>query len=343
MHAGRDHRANVLNSRELIDGRRAELVERRKPSAEQGGHPRADVADAERVEHADEPAAAAGGDLRDEGLRGFFTHPFERLELGGRQCVEISVVLHEARGDELLDELVTKPLDVHRAARCEEFQPLAAACWAVDVGAADEHALRITFQRRAAFRALGGWRPRLKLVLPQMFFDADHVRDHLARLLDHEHVPHANVLPRHFICVVQARPADDRAGKLHRLQVGHWRHRATAADLHADARQLRRGLELLELPGDRPARALRRRAELPLLVEAVHLHHEAVHLEVERVQFLDQRCAVFDECIKRSKRASQRCDGQAGLLRPCEQFRLRRRAKAGRIAHAVAEKPQRPA
>ena len=239
--------------------------------------------------------------------------------MGGRQCVEISVVLHEARGDELLDELVTKPLDVHRAARCEEFQPLAAACWAVDVGAADEHALRITFQRRAAFRALGGWRPRLKLVLPQMFFDADHVRDHLARLLDHEHVPHANVLPRHFICVVQARPADDRAGKLHRLQVGHWRHRATAADLHADARQLRRGLELLEL------------------------HHEAVHLEVERVQFLDQRCAVFDECIKRSKRASQRCDGQAGLLRPCEQFRLRRRAKAGRIAHAVAEKPQRPA
>ena len=155
-------------------------------------------------------------------------------------------------------------------------------------------------------------------MLPQVFFDADHVRDHLPRLLDHEHVPHADVLPRHFIGVVQARPADNRAGKLHRLQVGHRRHRATAAHLHADARQLRRGLELLELPGDRPPRALRRRAELPLLVEAVHLHHEAVHLEVERVQFLDQGRAIFDECIERSKRASLRRDGQARLLRPCE-------------------------
>ena len=116
MHTGRDHRADVLDSREFVDARRAELVERRKPSAEQGGHPWADVADAERVEHADEPAAAAGGDLRDEGLRGFFAHPFERLETRGRQGVEIGVVLHEARGDELLDELVAKPLDVHRAA-----------------------------------------------------------------------------------------------------------------------------------------------------------------------------------------------------------------------------------
>ena len=114
-----------------------------------------------------------------------------------------------------------------------------------------------------------------------MFFHADHMRDHLASLLHHQHIADADVLAGDLVCVVQARPTDDRAREFHRLEVGHRRDRAAAAHLHADPGEPGRGLELLELPGDRPPRTFGRRPEDPLLVKPVDLHHEAIDLEVK--------------------------------------------------------------
>ena len=123
-------------------------------------------------------------------------------------------------------------------------------------------------------------------------FDANHVRDDFACLLDHHHVAHADVLALDLLGVVQARPADDRAGQLDGLQVGHRRDRPGLADLHADARHAGCGLVLLELVGDDPPRGLRCGPEPVALVVTVHLEHQPVDLEIQLVQPLDEPLAM---------------------------------------------------
>ena len=259
-----------------------------------------------------------------------------------RERVEVGVVLHEAGRHKLLHEFVAEALDVHRIARGEESQPLPRSGRAVDVGATDIDTVVVLHQRRATFGAVRRKLPGRKPPLPKVLLDSDHVRNHLARLLDHEHVADADVLAGDLVGVVEARPADGRAGKFHRFEVGHRRDRAAAAHLHADAGERGRGLVLLELPGDRPARTLGRGAQQPLLIEAVDLHDEAVDLEVERVKFFDEFGATLHKRVDRTKHLRTGGHREPSGHRPGEQVGLRRGAEAGRISHAVAEEPQRP-
>ena len=180
------------------------------------------------------------------------------------------------------------------------------------------------------------------MALTEMFFHADHMRDHLASLLHHQHIADADVLAGDLVRVVQARPTDDRAREFHRLEVSHGCDRAAAAHLHADPGERGRGLELLELPGDRPPRTFGRRPKDPLLVKPVDLHHEAIDFEVEVVQFLDQFGAPLHERVERTEDLRAGGDWHAGPGRPGQEFGLRSGPEAGRIAHAVAEEPQRP-
>ena len=98
--------------------------------------------------------------------------------------------------------------------------------------------------------------------LALVLLHAHDVRDDLARLFDDDDVADADVFARDLFRVVQAGPADGRTGQLDGLQIRDGRDRAGLADLHADIVQPRGGFIFLELVGDHPARALRRRAPI---------------------------------------------------------------------------------
>ena len=111
--------------------------------------------------------------------------------------------------------------------------------------------------------------------------------------------PTRHVLALDLVGVVQAGAADDRAGQLDRLQIGHGRDRARLAHLHANGVEPGRRFVLLELVGDDPAGAFRGAAQPLALVEAVDLQHQPVDLEIQLVQPLDQLLAVGDGRLER--------------------------------------------
>ena len=153
--------------------------------------------------------------------------------------------------------------------------------------------------------------------------DADDVRNDLARLLHHHHVAHADVLALDFLGVVQARPADDRAGQFDRFQVGDGRDRAGLAHLHADGVDAGRGLVFLELVGDDPPRGLRRGPQPLPLVVAVHLEHQPVDLEIEFVQPLDELLAMLGGRLEAGKAGHAGRDGDAVVGHLLEEIHMR--------------------
>ena len=52
-------------------------------------------------------------------------HPLQVLKLIQPETVEVAVTVDQAAGDELIDELVAQPLDVHRIAAGVVADPLA--------------------------------------------------------------------------------------------------------------------------------------------------------------------------------------------------------------------------
>ena len=194
---------------------------------------------------------------------------------------------------------------------------------------------------RAALGAVRGIDELAGVVGPQVFFDADDVRDDLARLLDDDRVADADVLAGDLLGVVQADAADRRAGDLHRLQVGRGREGAALADGDEDVVDARGRFVLLELVGDEPARRLAGGAEPLALVEAVDLEHEAVDFEVELVQPADERLAVGDgggEVVEALRRAAWA--GSPSCRPACRNSQCESRRQALGVADAVAEEPQ---
>ena len=222
----------------------------------------------------------------------------------------------------MLDELVAEPLDVHRPTRGEESQPLPDARRTGEQRATEKHPLEILDDGGATFRADGRRRPGDFRAGASVLLHADDVGDHFPGLLDDDHVAGADVFPSDLVGVVEARPADDRTGEFHRLEVRHRRHRSPASHLDADPGELRRGLELLKLPRDRPARGLGGRSRLTLLREVIDFDHEAIDLEVEGVELFDERVAMVDEGPDRREPPAPRRDGEPRGARPGLELRL---------------------
>src|SRR5260370_21964155 len=80
---------------------------------ESGGLPH--LTDAERIEQPRERRRLALLDRGDEICGGFLTHALERGELRCREPVEIGRRAYQLALHQLLDQLVTEPLDVDRA------------------------------------------------------------------------------------------------------------------------------------------------------------------------------------------------------------------------------------
>ena len=192
--------------------------------------------------------------------------------------------MHEPAVDELIDEFIAQPFDIHGVAAGVVAQSLAKLRGAGRVRTADVHATFVLREFRIAFRTLFREDERRQRLFAEVFFHADDVRDDLARLFDDDDVPLAHVLALDLVGVVQAGPLDDRTGQLDRFKIGHGRDRAGLAHLDTDRREPRGSFVFLEFVGDRPAGGLRSRPEPLALVVAVHLEHQAVDLEVQLVQ-----------------------------------------------------------
>ena len=178
------------------------------------------------------------------------------------------------------------------------------------------------------------------VVGPQVFFDADDMRDDLPRLLDDDGIADADVFAGNLFDVMQAGAADRRAGDLHRLQIGRRREGAAFADGDEDVVDLGRRFVLLELVGDEPARRFTRGAEPLALVEAVDFEHQAVDFEVEIVEPFDQRLTMRDGGGEIVESLDERRGGKAPLLGELQKLGMRFRREPLAVANAVAEEPK---
>ena len=128
-------------------------------------------------------------------------HAIEPNELFCGQTVEITeaadhATLHQLRKQLLADALKVKRATTNRIAQCLEVLRWAGAIRAAMPNFVSHH---FGTAGRAArrHRELGEWRGAA-LSKP-----AHHLRNHIARLLQHDDVPHANILAANLIDIVQ--------------------------------------------------------------------------------------------------------------------------------------------
>ena len=302
----------------------------------------ADVANVQGIEEPGQPAVLARLDAGQQVLRRFAAHPLQAHRLLQREPVQIAVASHQAPIDQLVDQLVSQPFDIHRIPGGEIADRFLDLRRALEVRAADIYSPFVFHQSRAAGRAFCGESEDGQVVLAEVLFHPDNMGDDFARLFHDDHVAHAYVLALDLLRVVQAGPAHGRVGNLYRLQLDHGRDRSGFAHLHADGLHLGGRLVLLEFVGDHPAGRLRRGAEPHALIESVDLQHQPVDLEIQLMEPPDELLAVLDgvfEGIETFDHGSRR---DAAALDLGEELHVRLRLEPLDLADAMAEETQPP-
>ena len=206
------------------------------------------------------------------------------------------------------------------------------------------------FSRTTSLPQTGHWRGMRKFGTSPVRLpghDADDLGDHVAGAAHDHRVADAHVLAAHLVHVVQRGVADRRAADEHRLQLGHRRELAGAADLDVDAEQLRHLLLRRVLVRHRPARLARHEAEPLLQRELVDLVDHAVDVERQRVALgarslrrtrpgPRRRCTTARSSLDRQAQPRQRVEQRrcAWPARPSPAPRRgrRRRSVSGRCA-----------
>ena len=118
---------------------------------QQVGHAIADMLDRQARQQAAQAALFAGGDAVEQVLGRLLAHAFQFEELLQCQAVQIGNAVDQAAIDELIDDFVAQPLDVHGIAAgkgAEDVFDLADAVLAA--GAAVEGAILVQLDRAAA-------------------------------------------------------------------------------------------------------------------------------------------------------------------------------------------------
>ena len=125
-------------------------------------------------------------------------------------------------------------------------------------------------------------------------------RNDFPRLLDLHRVADADVLLADIVFVVQRGATDSAAGQENRLQLGHRRERAGAADLNGDALEQRFGLLSGVLVRDGPARRFGGEAGYLALRKRVELDDSAVGLVGETAPHSVQLVNSGDQFLRRT-------------------------------------------
>ena len=164
---------------------------------------------------------------------------------------------------------------------------------------------------------------------------ANNLRDHVARALNDDDVPFADLLAVDVLFVVQRGPRDGDPADLDRLQHRPGIERARTPDADRDLVQPRRRSHRGPLESARPARTLVERAETRLLFERIDLDHDSVDLVVELGSSLLPLVAGLYYLFDRFEPFRIRVGAKAVLAEPLERLPVRRSSEAVAPADAV--------
>ena len=187
-----DHRPDVFGtSEERLFRLLHDLVEAAEVLGQHLRVAAADVADIEPDQESPQRLLPRLFDPLEQVVDRLFSHPlqFQELVAAIHEAVQVGNAPDEPGRRQLLHQLVAQPLDVHGAARRVVVQRLAKAARAIGIGTADVDAVFVAHDWRFALGAVLGKVEGPLRAVATMQFDADDVRDHLARLLDDDPIP----------------------------------------------------------------------------------------------------------------------------------------------------------
>ena len=262
MHLGKklqdalsQHRTDVshLEQRVFVGGQQRVEGPEMPRKVRRGGL--AHVTDAQRVNEPRQRRDLAFFDRGDDVGRGFVGHPIERGQSGNVELVDIGRRVHQSRVDQLIDQLVTEPLDIQRASTGKVKQSLLALRRAYQAaGTARDRLAGQANYFGAAFRAALGQHELRRIRLPAL---GQHPHDfgyYVARATNNDRISDAHVLAPHFVFVVQRGANHRHATDEYRLQACHRRQRAGAPHLDVDRQHFGRKLLGRKLVRKREAR-----------------------------------------------------------------------------------------
>ena len=172
---------------------------------------------------------------------------------------------------------------------------------------------------------------------------AHHLGNHVAGAPHDHRVADAHALAAQLEQVVQRGVAHRRAADEHRLELGHRRQLAGAADLDLDAVQPRLLLLRRVLVRHRPARLARLEAELLLQRAFVDLVDHAVDVERQRVALGGDASVEQRQLLATVGHVVPLVDRKAELGQRIQQSRVARwDVPALHFAQAIREEAQRP-
>ena len=265
----------------------------------------------------------------------FRSHSLEFCQFFGGQPVEIGHILHGSRIDELFNQLLAQPLDIHRRARSEMSDRLPALGRTDQTGVAAVLYIAVEFHGRVARRA--SLRHFHFAALVSLLDHLNDLRNDVAGPAHNDGVSNAKSEPFDFVHVVQGRIGDRDAADEDRLEAGDRRNRSHASDLEINGEHPGAFFLGGEFPGDRPTRAAGSLPEFPLQVQAIDLDDRTVDFVVEIRAFFEQSAAIFQACAGAGAELAVGIGFQAPLVEQgkCLEQRFRQ-VETFRDAEAVA-------
>ncbi len=274
-------------------------------------------------------------------LSRFLGHPLQSGELLLLQAVEIGDILDQFPVDQLIDEFLAQPPDVHGAAGAEELEALFELGRTRETDAAVGGFALLSINRGAADGAALGHSKFLFLPAPLFLDHLYDVGNDVPGSLHHDRVANADVFPFDFIHVVQRRALDDNAANGDGFQAGYGSQGSGAPHLGLDIEDARSRLAGFEFISDRPARRAGNLSQPALQLQAVDLDHHAVdlvrkliapslHLFVIAKNF----CQILATLVRRRF--------ETPLPQRFEEFPLGGKSDARNFAHPMTENIQRP-
>ena len=245
------------------------------------------------------------------------------------QGVQVGDLPYQALFEQDGGLLDAEPLDVHRALAYEVLKEAHKLC---GTGRVDAEVGRLALGADDGLGATWALAGHLegRLVAGALADDGRHdLRDDLPGPLDDHPVADTEVLGRNVVGVVEGGLPDGDAVDVDGFQDGVGIDAARPANVDLDLAELCRRLRGRELVGDGPSRLSAHDAEVPLVVEAVDLHDDAVAAVVEVFPALNPPPAVVerlvgsaDECAVWIRFEAETREGLNGLPVRVELHRL---------------------
>src|SRR6266545_6471 len=335
----RDLGSDLVDRLDLFHAGLGDAVQASEMAGQQRGRAVAHEADGQPDQEAPQLTILAGFDPGQEVVRGLLRHALEADEVVAPvlQVVQVGEVLDQALLEELMDEDLAQPLDVHGLAPREVLEALLDLGRTGEVRATPIHLAFHLDDGRAADGAHRRRLPGLRVRRPLVRDDLDDLGDDVAALLDEDGVALAHVLARDLVFIEQARAGNGRARERDRFQQGDRRELARAPDVYADLADDGLGLARGVLERDGPARELRREAQLLLQGEGVDLHHHAVDVVLQGVALVLPLRDVGEDLVQAVAQARGRIGAQAPGAEALEGLPLAGRTRPTDVGDRIQE------